>query len=95
MVIVVLEETFTPAERTLIERGEAGGIQATRRRFQEVMEDDFKAIVEQATGQQVRAFLSNTHLSTNVSVEIFLLTGVLENMQAFELDADKPGAEEP
>jgi uncharacterized protein YbcI len=95
MVIVVLEETFTPAERALIERGEPGGIQETRRRFQEVMADDFKAIVEQTTGQEVRAFLSNTDLQTNVSVETFLLSGALENMEAFEVEADKPGTEHP
>jgi uncharacterized protein YbcI len=57
------------------------------------MEEDFKAIVEQATGQEVRAFLSNTHLDTNVSVEIFLLSGALENMEAFEAEVEKPGAE--
>jgi hypothetical protein len=50
------------------------------------MEEDFKAIVEQATGQQVQAFLSNSYLDANVSVEIFLLSGALENMQAFEVD---------
>jgi hypothetical protein len=31
---VILEETFTPAEKTLIARGEADGIQDIRRRFQ-------------------------------------------------------------
>ena len=57
---MVLEETFTPAEKTLIDRGEADGIQDIRRRFQRVMEEQFVAIVEQATGRRVRAFLSET-----------------------------------
>ena len=43
---VILEETFTPADKTLIARGEAGGIQDIRRRFQRSMADQFKAVVE-------------------------------------------------
>jgi hypothetical protein len=57
------------------------------------MEEDFKAIVEQATGRQVQAFLSNSYLDANVSVEIFLLSGALENMQAFEVEVDEPAAD--
>src|SRR5215208_7597320 len=73
LIAVVLEETFTPAERTLIARGEADGIQEIRRRFQRVMADQFRSIVEQATGREVRAFLSETDLENDVAVELFLL----------------------
>src|SRR3954454_24190298 len=62
VVAVVLEATFTRAERTLIERGEAEGIRDIRRRFQSVMPEQFIAIVEQATGRQVRSFFSDTDL---------------------------------
>src|SRR4029078_13595951 len=62
IVVVVLEETFTKAERTLIGRGETDPILEIRRRFQQSMADEFKAIVEQATGRVVRAFLSETNL---------------------------------
>ena len=51
LVVCVLEETFTPAERTLIDRGEADGIQQIRRRFQQVMELEFREIVERSTGR--------------------------------------------
>ena len=73
IVVVVLEETFTPAERTLIERGEGDGIHDIRRRFHQVMEDQFKAIVEEATGRPVRAFMSETALDQDVAIEVFLL----------------------
>jgi uncharacterized protein YbcI len=73
LVVVVLEETFTPAERTLIERGQGEGIQEIRRRFQQVMEPQFRAIVERATGRAVRAFMSETALDHDVAVEVFLL----------------------
>jgi uncharacterized protein YbcI len=73
LVAVVLEETFTPAEKTLIERGESDGIQDIRRRFQRAMADQFRAAVEEATGRRVRSFLSETDLENDISVELFLL----------------------
>src|SRR5881397_3079477 len=58
VVVVVLEESFTRAEKTLAERGEREAIQHIRRRFQQAMADSFTSVVEQATGRRVRAFLS-------------------------------------
>ena len=84
LIAVVLEETFTPAERTLIARGEADGIQDIRRRFQRAMADQFKSLVEQATGREVRAFLSETDLENDVAVEIFLLGATRTDMTGFE-----------
>jgi uncharacterized protein YbcI len=81
---VVLEETFTPAEKTLVARGEADGVQEIRRRFQRVMGEQFSAIVEQATGRKVRAFLSETNLEADVAVEIFLLADERTDMTGFE-----------
>jgi uncharacterized protein YbcI len=73
VVVVVLEETFTPAEKTLIERGEADSIRDIRRRFQRAMADEFTSVVEGATGRQVRSFLSETDLENDISVELFIL----------------------
>jgi uncharacterized protein YbcI len=84
VVVVVLEETFTKAERTLIGRGETEAIQQIRRRFQQSMADEFKGIVEQATGRVVRAFLSETNLEADVAVEFFLLGESRTDMQDFE-----------
>ena len=84
IVVVVLEETFTKAERTLIDRGETETIQQIRRRFQQAMADEFKSIVEQATGRVVRAFLSETNVDADVSVEFFLLGEPRTDMQGFE-----------
>ena len=73
VLVVLLEETFTPAEKTLIERGEADGIQDIRRRFQRAMRDQFVSIVEEATGRHVRSFFSDTDLSEDISIELFVL----------------------
>jgi uncharacterized protein YbcI len=73
IVVVVLEESFTRAEKTLAQRGEREAIKHIRRRFQQQMAENFTSVVEQATGRKVRAFLSETDIDQDVSVEIFLL----------------------
>ena len=88
LVVVVLEETFTTAERTLIGQGETTSIKHIRRRFQQVMADQFKAIVEQATGRRVRSFMSETDVEQDLSVEVFLLGGERTDMVEYE----PPGA---
>ena len=84
LVVVVLEESFTRAEKTLVERGEREAIQHIRRRFQQQMADSFISIVEQATGRRVRTFLSETDVGQDVSVETFLLADERTDMTAFE-----------
>jgi uncharacterized protein YbcI len=84
LVVVVLEESFTRAEKTLVERGEREAIQHIRRRFQQQMADSFSSVVEQATGRKVRAFLSETDIDQDVSVETFLLADARTDMTDFE-----------
>ena len=84
LVVVVLEESFTRAEKTLAERGEREAIQHIRRRFQQQMAESFISIVEQATGRRVRTFLSETDIDQDVSVETFLLADDRTDMTAFE-----------
>jgi uncharacterized protein YbcI len=91
LVVAVLEETFTRAERTLIDRGEKDAIQNIRRRFQQQMKDEFTSVIEQATGRKVRAFLSETNLEQDVSCEIFLLAEERTDMSGFEEKADEAG----
>jgi hypothetical protein len=50
------------------------------------MADSFTSVVEQATGRKVRAFLSETNLDQDVSVETFLLAEQRTDMTGFEED---------
>jgi uncharacterized protein YbcI len=84
LVVVVLEESFTRAEKTLAERGERDAIEHIRRRFQQQMAEDFTSVVEQATGRKVRVFLSETNIDQDVSVETFLLADERTDMTDFE-----------
>jgi uncharacterized protein YbcI len=84
LVVVVLEESFTRAEKTLAERGEREAIQQIRRRFQQQMAESFTSVVEQATGRKVKVFLSDTDIDQDVSVETFLLAEDRTDMTGFE-----------
>jgi tRNA threonylcarbamoyladenosine modification (KEOPS) complex Cgi121 subunit len=48
------------------------------------MADAFTSVVEQATGREVRAFLSDTDIAHDISVETFLLAGERTDMGGFE-----------
>ena len=55
--LCVLEEVFTPAEKTLIRAGNTEQVEATRNAFQDAVEPEFTEVVETATGRKVRAFV--------------------------------------
>jgi uncharacterized protein YbcI len=71
-VVVILEEIFTRAERTLVDAGHFAQVRATRQAFQDEVAPLFRQIVEQATGRQVRSFLSQVN-PDGIGAEIFVL----------------------
>ena len=73
LVICVLWDGFTTVEQTLVECGETTAVEAFRRTFQSTMAHRFSAVVEEATGRKVRAYMSQVHVNPNVAVELFLL----------------------
>ena len=73
IVIVTLEETFTPAEQRLAEMGEHQRLRDTRLYFQHATEDEFRSVIERILGRKVRAFNSAVDTETDVSVEVFHL----------------------
>ena len=73
IVICTLENTFTPAERSLVEMGEHQRLRDTRMYFQAATEDRFREIVERLTGRKVRAFTSGIDADVDVCAEVFYL----------------------
>jgi uncharacterized protein YbcI len=53
--------------------------------------EDVVVVVLQATGRVVRAFLSETNLEADVSVEFFLLGEARTDMHGFEPGPSRPG----
>lgn len=73
IVICSLEDTFTPAERSLAEMGEHQRLRDTRMYFQAATSDKFTEIIERLTGRGVRAFISGLDAGVDVCAEVFYL----------------------
>ncbi|MDO9352178.1 MAG: Na-translocating system protein MpsC family protein [Solirubrobacteraceae bacterium] len=73
IVCVVLEDTLTKAEHSLVASGEAEIVITSRRAFQRTMREDLIAGVEAVMGRKVRAFLSDHDVLADIAVETFIL----------------------
>ena len=71
--VVTLEDTMTPAERSLVEMGEHQRLRDVRLFFQHARADDFREVVERLTGRRVRGFVSGIDTVVDISSEIFYL----------------------
>jgi uncharacterized protein YbcI len=73
ILLVLLENGHTEAEKTLRAAGHIQELLGGRHVLQMVVEDDLKACVERILGREVEATLSATRLDPDRSAEIFLL----------------------
>ena len=76
LVVVLMADTLLKAERTLATKGEGAMVCALRQKFQQAMEDDLIATVEEHSGRKVSAFMSGNHIDPDMGVEIFVLEPV-------------------
>jgi uncharacterized protein YbcI len=73
-ILVILEDTLTPAERNLVAMGEHQRLRDMRMFFQYASIREFCEPIERLTGRKVRAFLSSIDtLADGLSVETFVL----------------------
>jgi len=73
LISVVLSDTLTKGERSLIRDGETARVLDMRKAFQRTMRNDLVAEVEAITGREVIAFLSDNHVDPDFAVESFIL----------------------
>jgi uncharacterized protein YbcI len=73
LVAVVLQDTLTKGERSLVRDGEAALVLSTRKAYQSTMREDLTAAIEEITGRPVIAFLSDNHIAPDVAIEAFVL----------------------
>ena len=73
LVVVVLRDGQTKAERALVRAGEGDSVLRLRRAFQDTMRDDLVAVVEALTQCTVQAFMSANHNEPDTAAEIFIL----------------------
>jgi uncharacterized protein YbcI len=73
VLVVTLEETFTPAERSLQRMGKHQELRDLRMLFQYAEADAFCEPVERLVGRKVRAFVSGIDTEADLATELFVL----------------------
>jgi len=73
LVTVVMQDTLTKAERTLVAHDCSELVLTTRRIFQDTMEADLVAGLREILDREVVAFLSANHADPDYAVETFIL----------------------
>ena len=76
IVVVMLQESLLKAEQSLIRDGKADQVVDMRRSFQQTMREDLSSAVEMLTERKVIAFMSDSHLEPDYSVELFVLAPI-------------------
>jgi uncharacterized protein YbcI len=69
----VLGGVYTDVEKTMIELQRSTIVQETRSAFQTAMQQKFIDQVEQLSGRDVLAFISNQHVGPDMEIELFML----------------------
>jgi uncharacterized protein YbcI len=74
LITVVLQDTLTMGERSLVRDGEVDLVLASRKAFQRTMSREMIAAVEKHSGRGVLAFLSENHIDPDIAIESFVLS---------------------
>jgi uncharacterized protein YbcI len=72
-VAIVLADTLTKGERSLVSIGEKDHVLRMRRSYQEMMRPELVQLVEEQTGRSVHAFFSDNQFGPDYGLEYFLL----------------------
>jgi uncharacterized protein YbcI len=72
-VFVVLQDSLTRGEQTLVDAGQGAAVLDLRRRWQSVMQADVSREIEDLTGRKVIGFMSDNHIDPDIAVEVFVL----------------------
>jgi uncharacterized protein YbcI len=73
VITVVLQDTLTMGERSLIADGKSDLVLMTRKAFQDTMSSQMIAAVERHSSRRVLAFLSANHIAPDIAIESFVL----------------------
>ncbi len=85
IVVVMRGSGFTPLEKTIMDSGNPDRVVAMRHEFQHMMSKRFTETIEELSGRNVVAFLSQAHVDPDITIEIFFVDGPLEGFGAVEV----------
>jgi uncharacterized protein YbcI len=73
LVVVMLQDGLTRAERLLVDAGRAADVIHVRRTLQETMRGDLVAAVEELTGRTVLASMTANHIDPDLTCHLLVL----------------------
>ena len=73
VIVVLMEDTLTKAERSLVDDGKGDEVLHTRESLQRTMRVALSEAVEDAVGRKVLAFMSSNHIEPDLACEVFVL----------------------
>ena len=85
VVCVLSDGGLTAIERTMMGGGEPERVLEMRRDFQRMMKVRYSETIEELTGRNVLAFLSQAHVEPDLTIDMFLMDGPLAGFGALEL----------
>jgi uncharacterized protein YbcI len=90
-IFVILEDTLTRGEQTLVDHEEDAAVLDLRRKWQRTMRTELVASIEELTGRRVTGFMSDNHIDPDLGVEVF----ILERLTSDAEDAPNPPVPNP
>jgi uncharacterized protein YbcI len=75
VVLIMLEQTLTKGEQSLVQKGRSEQVLGIRHEFQEAMREESSAKVAELTGRKVIAMMSANHIEPDLGAEIYVLDG--------------------
>jgi uncharacterized protein YbcI len=85
IVVVMRGSGFTSLEQTIMDSGEPDRVVAMRHDFQRMMTKRFTDTIEELTGRNVVAFLSQAHVDPDITMETFFVDGPLQGFGTTEI----------
>ena len=72
-IFVVVQDTLTKGERTLMDAGDKATVLRMREAWQRAMHTSLNEEIERLTGRRVIGFMSANHVDPDLGVEVFIL----------------------
>jgi uncharacterized protein YbcI len=91
VVVVMRGSGFTPLEQTMMDSPDADSAErvvAMREDFQRLMARRYRETIEELTGREVLAFLSQAHVEPDITMEVFFIDRPLDGFGAVEIVDD-------
>lgn len=82
VIVVVMEDPLTQAERAVCASGGEDEVRHMRMRLEETLRAGLVEAVRELTGWNVDAFMTAHHVAPDVTVDIFVLDGNLQTLTA-------------